>query len=92
MNAPPRLLRLSLLLAALPLWLGIDLLQSRDKAVEEGNAQMKAGKPEQALGNYDDAVKRLPQDPSAHFNRGAGAAPRLKCAEGSCGSRFTASS
>jgi Ca-activated chloride channel family protein len=70
-NAPPRLLRLSLLLAALPLWLGLDLLQSRDKAVEEGNAQMKAGKPEQALGSYDDAVKRLPQDPSAHFNRGA---------------------
>lgn len=63
--------RLSLLVAALPLLLGIDLLQSRDKAVEEGNAQMKAGKPEQALGHYDDAVKRLPQDPSAHFNRGA---------------------
>lgn len=60
-----------LLLAALPLLLGIDLFHSRDKAVEEGNAQMKAGKPEQALGLYDEAVKRLPQDPGAHFNRGA---------------------
>ena len=43
MSAPPRLLRLSLLLAALPLWLGVDLLQSRDKAVEEGNAQHEGG-------------------------------------------------
>jgi tetratricopeptide (TPR) repeat protein len=57
--------------AALPLCLGIDLLHSRDKAVEEGNAQMKAGKPEQALGRYDEAVKRLPEDPGVHFNRGA---------------------
>jgi Ca-activated chloride channel homolog len=65
-----RALRSLLLLAALPLCLGIDLLQSRDKAVEEGNAQMKAGKPEQALGRYDEAVKRLP-DPGVHFNRGA---------------------
>jgi Ca-activated chloride channel homolog len=64
-------LRSLLLLAALPLWLGIDLLHSRDKAVEEGNVQMKAGKPEQALGRYDDAVKRLPEDPGVHFNRGA---------------------
>ncbi len=66
-----RALRSLLLLAALPLCLGIDLLQSRDKAVEEGNVQMKAGKPEQALGRYDEAVKRLPEDPGVHFNRGA---------------------
>jgi Ca-activated chloride channel family protein len=66
-----RALRSLLLLAALPLCLGIDLLQSRDKAVEEGNVQMKAGKPEQALGRYDEAVKRLPGDPGVHFNRGA---------------------
>jgi Ca-activated chloride channel homolog len=66
-----RALRSLLLLAALPVCLGIDLLQSRDKAVEEGNVQMKAGKPEQALGRYDEAVKRLPEDPGVHFNRGA---------------------
>jgi len=66
-----RALRSLLLLAALPLCLGIDLLHSRDKAVEEGNVHMKAGKPEQALGRYDEAVKRLPEDPGVQFNRGA---------------------
>jgi Ca-activated chloride channel family protein len=62
---------LLLALAGLPLLLGIDLLRSKNRAVEEGNAQLKAGKAEEALGHYDRAVAKLPQDPGAHFNRGA---------------------
>ena len=30
--------------AALPLLMGVDLLQSRNRAVEDGNARMQAGK------------------------------------------------
>lgn len=56
--------------AALPLLLGIDLLRSKSRAVEEGNAQMKAGKAEEALGRYDQAAERLPNDPGVRFNRG----------------------
>jgi Ca-activated chloride channel family protein len=56
--------------AALPLLLGFDLLSSPNRAVKEGNARMKAGKPDEALAAYDKAVAALPADPGVHFNRG----------------------
>lgn len=59
------------LLALCPLLFGFDLLQSPNHAVEAGNARMKAGKAEEALAEYDKAVKALPAEPGAHFNRGA---------------------
>ena len=54
-----------------PLLVGFDLLQSPNRAVEDGNARMKGGKAEEALAEYDKAVKALPAEPGAHFNRGA---------------------
>ncbi len=63
---------LSLLMLILaPFLVGFDLLRSTNKAVEEGNARMKAGKPEEALAFYDKAAARLPADAGLHFNRGA---------------------
>ncbi len=50
---------------------GFDLLQSPNRAVEEGNAGLKAGKAEEALKHYDRAVRQLPADTGVHFNRGA---------------------
>jgi Ca-activated chloride channel family protein len=63
---------LTLALAALfPLLMGMDVLRSRSKAVEEGNAQLQAGKPAEALARYDEAANKLGGDPGVHFNRGA---------------------
>jgi Ca-activated chloride channel family protein len=59
------------LLLLFPLLAGFDLLQSPNKAVEEGNARLKAGKADDALGQYDKAVKSLPVEPGVHFDRGA---------------------
>jgi tetratricopeptide (TPR) repeat protein len=59
------------LILLFPLLVGFDLLQSPNKAVEEGNARLKGGKAEEALGHYDEAVKKLPADPGVHFDRGA---------------------
>jgi Ca-activated chloride channel family protein len=59
------------ILALLPLLVGFELLRSPNKAVETGNARMKAGKAEEALAEYDKAVKALPTEPGAHFDRGA---------------------
>jgi tetratricopeptide (TPR) repeat protein len=59
------------LLLLAPLLVGFDLLQSPNRAVEAGNARMKGGKAEEALAEYDKAVKDLPTEPGAHFNRGA---------------------
>jgi tetratricopeptide (TPR) repeat protein len=59
-----------LLLLILPLLVAVDVLQSKNRAIEEGNARLKAGKAEEALGYYDKAVAALPSDPGAHFNRG----------------------
>ena len=59
------------LLPLLPLLVGFDLLQSPNHAIEAGNARMKNGKAEEALAEYDKAVKELPAEPGAHFNRGA---------------------
>jgi Ca-activated chloride channel homolog len=58
-------------LALLPFVFGFSLLESKNADVEKGNAAMKAGKAEDALGHYDKAVAKLPQDPGAHFDRGA---------------------
>jgi Ca-activated chloride channel family protein len=55
----------------LPLLVGFDLLESPNRAVEEGNARLKAGKAEEALGHYDKAVHALPAEPGVHFDRGA---------------------
>jgi Ca-activated chloride channel family protein len=66
-----RAIRTSLLLALLPALLGIDVLQSRNRATEEGNARFKAGKAEEALADYDKAAAKLPNDPGVQFNRGA---------------------
>jgi tetratricopeptide (TPR) repeat protein len=57
-------------LAALPFLVGFDLVHSRSPFVEEGNARMKAGKPDEALAAYDKAVAELPGEPGAHFDRG----------------------
>jgi Ca-activated chloride channel family protein len=59
------------LVLLLPLLVGFDLLESPNKSVEEGNARMKTGKAEEALGQYDKAVKGLPGEPGVHFDRGA---------------------
>ena len=59
-----------MLLALLPALLGIDLFQSRNGATEAGNQRLKAGKAEEALGEYDKAATQLPTEPGAQFNRG----------------------
>jgi tetratricopeptide (TPR) repeat protein len=45
-------------------------IERNNRAVESGNANMKNGKAEEALADYDKAVAELPSDPGAHFNRG----------------------
>ncbi len=45
-------------------------IERNNRAVESGNANMKNGKAEDALADYDKAVAELPSDPGAHFNRG----------------------
>jgi Ca-activated chloride channel homolog len=61
---------LGLVILLFPLLVGFDPVRSRSAAVEEGNARMKASKPDEALSAYDRAVTELPADPAAHFNRG----------------------
>jgi Ca-activated chloride channel homolog len=62
---------LAVVCALTPLVLGFGILEKRDGEVEAGNAALKAGKAEDALGHYDQAVKKLPADAGAHFDRGA---------------------
>jgi tetratricopeptide (TPR) repeat protein len=57
--------------ALLPFVFGFSPLESKNADVEKGNAAMKAGKAEEALGHYDKAIAKLPQDPGAHYDRGA---------------------
>ena len=59
------------LLPLLPFLTAFDPLTSSNRDIEQGNQRMKAGKAEEALGFYDKAVARLPNDPGAHFDRGA---------------------
>jgi Ca-activated chloride channel family protein len=63
--------RMMLLAPLLPFLMAFDPLTSSNREVELGNQQMKAGKAEEALGFYDKAVAKLPNDPGAHFDRGA---------------------
>jgi Ca-activated chloride channel homolog len=66
-----RRLRELLAVLALAPWLcGFAVLEKRDPEIEAGNAALKAGKPDDALAHYDKAVKKLPADAGAHFNRG----------------------
>jgi Ca-activated chloride channel family protein len=67
----PRLPHAALVLTALLPWLGAwSPLERHNRAVENGNASLKAGKAEAALAAYDQAVAELPNDAGAHFNRG----------------------
>jgi Ca-activated chloride channel family protein len=64
---------MTVLLALLPFvpFLGAwNPIERNNRAVENGNASMKAGKAEEALSQYDKAVADLPADPGVHFNRG----------------------
>lgn len=61
---------LAVLLALCPGLMAFDPIHSPSDAVTAGNRQMKAGKPSEALNSYDKAVKELPGDPGAHFDRG----------------------
>jgi tetratricopeptide (TPR) repeat protein len=59
-----------LILPLLPFLTAFEPLKSNNKDVEQGNVRMKAGKAEEALGFYDKAVAKLPNDPGVHFDRG----------------------
>ena len=61
---------LAVFLALCPGLMAFDAIHSPSDAVTAGNAEMKAGKPSDALASYDKAVKELPGDPGAHFDRG----------------------
>jgi Ca-activated chloride channel family protein len=61
---------LAILLALCPGLMAFDPIHSPSDAITAGNGQMKAGKPSEALNSYDKAVKELPGDPGAHFDRG----------------------
>ena len=62
----------ALVLAAVaPLLFGFKLFESRNSEVEQGNAALQAGKPEDALAHYDKAAGKLPADPGLHLDRGA---------------------
>ena len=45
-------------------------LERRSASIEAGNALMKAGKAEDALGAYDKAAQELATEPGVHFDRG----------------------
>jgi len=66
-----RAVELAAIAAFAPLLFGFGLLEKRDAEVEAGNSAMKAGKADDALAHYDKALKKLPADAGAHFDRGA---------------------
>jgi tetratricopeptide (TPR) repeat protein len=52
-------------------WLcGFDLLRGPNRDVEEGNRELLAGQPDQALAAYDRAASAVGDDPALHFDRG----------------------
>ena len=65
-----RALVAALLVLALPMLTGFDLLKRKDPNIEEGNRLLAAGKSAEALKAYDKAVEALPEEPIAHFDRG----------------------
>jgi Ca-activated chloride channel family protein len=48
---------------------GFDLLWSHNRNVARGNELLAGGKAQEALAEYDAALKRLPDDPGVRFNR-----------------------
>ncbi len=60
----------AVLLLALPMLTGFDLLKRKDPNIEEGNRLLSAGKAEDALKSFDRAVEQLPNEPIAHYDRG----------------------
>jgi Ca-activated chloride channel family protein len=58
------------ILLLMPLLAAWNPLDRPNRAVENGNAQMSAGKADAALVDYDKAVAAMPNEPAAHFNRG----------------------
>src|SRR4029079_4863472 len=58
------------LLAVAPLLFGFKPFERRNSEVEQGNAALQAGKPEDALAHYDKAVAKLPGEPGVHLDRG----------------------
>jgi Ca-activated chloride channel family protein len=67
----PKLKEAALILAFGPLLFGFGLLEKRDAEIEAGNSALQAGKADDALVHYDKAVKKLPAEAGAHFDRGA---------------------
>ncbi len=63
--------RLLAVAALAPFLCGFSILEKRDPEIEAGNAALKSGKADDALAHYDRAVKKLPADAGAHFDRGA---------------------
>ncbi len=63
--------RLLALMTLAPFLCGFSILEKRDPEIEAGNAALKAGKADDALAHYDRAVKKLPADAGAHYDRGA---------------------
>jgi Ca-activated chloride channel family protein len=58
------------LLIMVPLLWGFDPFRTSNTEVEEGNAKLGAGKHKQALSNYDQAAKELPDSAGVQYNRG----------------------
>lgn len=58
------------LLLCVPLLVGFDPFRSSNGNVEQGNAQLQAGKPKEALDLYNKAAKDLPDEPGVQYNRG----------------------
>jgi len=63
--------RAFVLIAVAPLLLGFKMFESRNSEVEQGNAALQAGKAEDALKHYDNAIAKLPGEPGVHLDRGA---------------------
>lgn len=64
------LLRPAVILLALPLLVGFDLLKAPDRQTEEANRLLSDGRVPEALTRYEAALAALPNEPGAHFNRG----------------------
>jgi Ca-activated chloride channel family protein len=58
-------------LIGIPFLCGFSILEKRDPEIEAGNAALKAGKAEDALKHYDQAVKKLPAEAGVHLDRGS---------------------
>ncbi|MCC6746064.1 MAG: tetratricopeptide repeat protein [Deltaproteobacteria bacterium] len=59
-----------LLLACVPWLAAWEPFRTTNSAVEEGNAQLGAGKAKEALEQYGQAARQLPDEAGVHYNRG----------------------